>query len=155
MNYGKSILNITATIPNDAFADNNSLNKSIFINKTGIGNAINTFVTPEETLIAYTEGSNQIVWEKGIPTGTLLNKASTGEVYATNLDGNHPDQVKAILLSNCYSISSITAPVLKFKMAYDLELNWDIVYVQYSTIEQKNHFCKHRIQDVRALQPKQ
>ncbi|SMC46904.1 thrombospondin type 3 repeat-containing protein [Cellulophaga tyrosinoxydans] len=132
LNYGKSILNITATIPNDAFADNNSLNKSIFINKTGIGNAINTFDTPEETLIAYTEGSNQIVWEKGIPNGTLLNKASTGEVYATNLDGNHPDQVKAILLSNCYSISSITAPVLKFKMAYDLELNWDIVYVQYS-----------------------
>ena len=132
--YGKAILNAQVIIANDTFSDNNEISNTFFVNRNGIGNTINTFDTPEEILIAYTEDSDEFVWEKGIPTGTLLNQSGSGkQVYATNLAGNHPDKVKAILLSNCYELSSITAPVLKFKMAYDLELNWDIVYVQYST----------------------
>lgn len=130
--YGATIFHVEASIADDTFADNNVITTNFYTNKFGNGGQINTFDAPEETLIAYTEGSDQIVWEKGIPTGTILNKASTGEVYATNLDGNHPDKVRAILMSNCYELSSIIAPVLKFKMAYDLELNWDIVYVEYS-----------------------
>ncbi|WP_047416446.1 thrombospondin type 3 repeat-containing protein [Cellulophaga sp. Hel_I_12] len=131
--YGEATLNIEVAVDNDTFSDNNSISKEFFSNRFGNGGDINTFDTPENTMIAYTENSNQIVWEKGIPSGTLLNKASSGqEVYATNLDGNHQDKVKAILLSKCYELSSIIAPVLKFNMAYDLEENWDVVYVEYS-----------------------
>lgn len=131
--YGLASLNIEVNIENDAFKDNNTIKKEFFINRFGNGGDLNNFDSPESVMIAYTENSNQIVWEKGVPNGTLLNKSSSGtEVYATNLDGNHPDKVKGILLSNCYELVSIVAPVLKFKMAYDLEVNWDIVYVEYS-----------------------
>ncbi|MEJ1224117.1 thrombospondin type 3 repeat-containing protein [Sediminicola sp. 1XM1-17] len=131
--FGRNTLNVTASITNDAFSDNNTLKHSFFANDFGVGGTVNTFETAEESLITYNEGSEGSVWERGIPAGNALNMAASGQnVYATNLDGNHPDNVKGILLSNCYEFSSILAPVLKFKMAYDLEINFDLVYVQYS-----------------------
>ncbi|NJB72851.1 photosystem II stability/assembly factor-like uncharacterized protein [Saonia flava] len=135
--FGKIVLNVTASAPNDAFSDNNTLNTLFFNNDYGLGGTINTFETANETLIAYNEGDeDNSVWEKGIPSGAILNEAGSGtNVYATILDGNHPDATKGILMSNCYEMANILAPVLKFNMAYDLEENWDIVYVQYSIDE--------------------
>jgi len=131
---GQSSLNVTVTVANDSFVDNNSLSNNFFVNAFGFGDDINTFETANESLISYNENGTGSVWERGVPSGSLLNQAASGtQVYATNLTGNHPDGTKGILLSNCYELSSILAPVLKFTMAYDLEINFDIVYVQYST----------------------
>ena len=131
---GQASLQVTVSVTNDAFPDNNSLTHNFFVNDFGFGDAINTFETADESLIAYNENSSGSLWEKGVPSGTLLNQAGSGtQVYGTNLSGNHPDGTKSILLSNCYELSNILAPVLKFNMAYDLEINFDIVYVQYST----------------------
>lgn len=131
---GASSLQVTVAVADDAFPDNNSLTHEFFVNEFGFGDDINTFETPEESLISYNENGDGSVWEKGVPSGTLLNQAASGtQVYATNLSGNHPDGTKGILLSNCYELSNILAPVLKFSMAYELEVNFDIVYVQYST----------------------
>ncbi len=131
---GATDLAVTVTVANDTFADNNSLTNTFFVNEFGLGDAINTFETADDALVTYNEGTTGSVWERGQPTGTVLNQASSGtQVYATNLDGNHPDGTIGILLSNCYELSSILAPVLKFQMAYELEQNFDIVYVQYST----------------------
>ncbi|MGB5821286.1 MAG: thrombospondin type 3 repeat-containing protein [Saonia sp.] len=133
---GETTLNVNVSINNDAFIENNELSNSFFVNDFGVGNAINTFETAGESLIAYNEGGEGSVWERGVPSGTLLNMASSGsQVYGTNLEGAHPANVKGILLSKCYDLSSILAPVLKFDMAYDLEINFDIVYVQYSLNE--------------------
>lgn len=132
--FGKTSLQITAIITDDTFNTNNSKNKTIYLNKEGTGSIINNFDSDEEALISFNESSDLSLWEKGAPTGTLLNTASSGtDVYATNLDGEHPNNTKAFLVSNCYNIATIANPVLKFKMAYDLEENWDIVYVEYST----------------------
>ena len=69
-----------------------------------------------------------------MPSGTLLNSASSPDkVYATNLDGNHRDDVKGYLVSQCYDLTNIANPVLKFDMAFVLEFDWDLVYVEYST----------------------
>ena len=131
---GQYNLNVTVTTANDAFPDNNSLTNNFFVNAFGFGDDINTFESPDDSLVSYDENGNGSVWQKGVPTGTLLNQAASGtQVYATNLSGDHPDGTKGILLSNCYELSNILAPVLKFTMAYDLEVNFDIVYVQYST----------------------
>ncbi|MBT8184528.1 MAG: hypothetical protein KJN76_06790, partial [Eudoraea sp.] len=131
---GQSNLSATVTVANDAFPDNNSLANDFFVNAFGFGDDINTFETANESLISYNENGEGSVWEKGVPSGTLLNQAASGtQVYATNLAGNHPDGTKGILLSNCYELSNILAPVLKFTMAYDLEIIFYIVYVQYST----------------------
>jgi len=130
---GEETISVNVSIPNDAFADNNSISSSFIINTAEIANTILTFETEDEALIAYNDGSNGSVWERGVPTGTILNQASSGsQVYGTILNGNHPDNTKGILLSRCYDLSSMVRPVLKFNMAFDLEENFDLVFVQYS-----------------------
>ncbi|WP_445381346.1 thrombospondin type 3 repeat-containing protein [Robiginitalea sp. IMCC43444] len=124
----------SVSISGDAFADNNSASTTFYTNDFGIGDAINDFEASNATLLTYNETGGTSVWEKGVPDGTLLDEAASGtQVYGTNLDGNYPDVAKSYLVSNCYEFSSILAPVLSFKMAYDLEENFDIVYVEYST----------------------
>lgn len=129
-------IDATVSIGSDAFADNNSATTTFYINDFGVGDALNDFESVDETLLTYNETGGSSVWEKGVPEGTLLNEAASGtQVYGTNLDGNYPDASKSFLVSNCYEFSSILAPVLSFKMAYDLEVNFDVVYVEYSTNE--------------------
>lgn len=130
---GETVLSVSVSITNDAFDDNNTITNTFFVNDFGLGGAVNTFESASDALINYNEGGDGQVWELGAPSGEFLNTASSGtQVYGTNLDGNHADNVKGILASNCYELSSILAPVLKFNMAYKLEENFDIVYVQYS-----------------------
>jgi len=131
---GAYSLEVSVLIQDDAFADNNSITHNFFVNAFAVGDAINTFETANDNLITYNDGGGAPVWERGVPQGTLLNEVGSGtQVYGTNLDGNHPDGTSAYLVSGCYELASILAPVLKFKMAYDLEINFDVVYVEYST----------------------
>ncbi len=136
---GAYTLEVSVSIPNDAFADNNTVSHVFYVNDFGQGGAVNTFEAAADALNTYNDGGGTPLWERGVPTGTLLNQASSGtQVYGTNLDGNHPDGTLAYLVSDCYEMSSILAPVLKFQMAFDLEINFDIVYVEYSTDDGAN-----------------
>ncbi|WP_299157833.1 thrombospondin type 3 repeat-containing protein [uncultured Eudoraea sp.] len=127
-------LNAEAKIINDAFADNNKIKSTFYSNGFGLGGLVNTFETLDDALLTFNDRTEDVLWELGVPTGTKLGTAASGtQVYGTSLGGNHPDNTKAFLVSNCYELSNIVAPVLKFKMAFDLELNFDIVYVEYST----------------------
>jgi len=133
-NLGVVSLDVSVTIANDAFADNNSLKSSFVLNETGVENDIFSFENDEEeSLVSYNVGGDSAVWERGVPTGILLNTASSGtQVYGTTLNGDHPNNTFGVLLSECYDFSNLLAPQLKFNMAYELELNYDIVYVQYT-----------------------
>ncbi|WP_350287839.1 thrombospondin type 3 repeat-containing protein [uncultured Croceitalea sp.] len=134
-----SLLTVNVTIQNDAFDDNNSKQATVFIgNSAANANQIFDFENDTGSLNSFdTAGllptTNQSVWEIGTPTGTLLNTSFSGsQVVGTNLDGNYPDLTSGVVYSGCYDLSSIIAPQLSFQMAYDLEENWDIVYVVYS-----------------------
>lgn len=130
---GDNDLTATVAIANDAYSDNNSASTQFIINKNSNASEVFDFETLQTVLLSYNEGGGESAWEIGAPNGTLLNSSTSGtQVYGTNLDGNHPDSVKSFILSGCYDMSTITAPVLKFNMAYDLEVNYDIVYVEYS-----------------------
>lgn len=132
--FGATALNVTTTITDDTFADNNTASTTFFANDFGTGDEVFDFESEANSLVTFNEGSDESVWERGVPTGTLLNTASSGtQVLGTNLDGNYPNNTTGIILSGCYELSSILAPILTFNMAYDLEDNFDIVYVQYST----------------------
>ncbi|WP_350293801.1 thrombospondin type 3 repeat-containing protein [uncultured Croceitalea sp.] len=138
--FKRTQLTVSANIVNDAFDDNNSLSTVFLPNTFSFGNQNFNFEDDGDTLLTFDLGSDVIngtsVWERGVPEGTLLNTASSGtKVLGTNLDGNHPDNTIGIIQTGCYELSSIIAPVLKFQMAYDLEVNFDIVYVQYSSDE--------------------
>jgi hypothetical protein len=50
----------------------------------------------------------------------------------TNPSGNTPDQLTSYLTSPCYNLAELENPVLKFKMAFVLEQDFDIVYMEYS-----------------------
>ena len=58
---------------------------------------------------------------------------SGNTVYTTNLTGNYPNATKSYLISQCYNLSNVINPQISFAMKFDLEQNWDVVYVQYST----------------------
>lgn len=133
IDYDAVDFEVTINTDNDTYSDNNELSHRIFLNEFGTGGAVSTFENPEDRLIAYNDGGEGSIWERGEPSGAKLNLAASGtNVYATNLSGDHTNNTKGILLSKCYELSSILAPKLKFNMAYDLEINFDIVYVEYS-----------------------
>jgi photosystem II stability/assembly factor-like uncharacterized protein len=131
---GPLLLELEVSVAGDAFAENNSASQTIYINSTGDENQIEDFEPGSADLLTYNNTGEGSEWERGIPTGEVLNEAASGEqVYATNLDGEHNNATKAFLVTPCYDFSNMLAPVLRFNMAYELEINFDIVYVQYST----------------------
>lgn len=131
---GKITLSVQVNVAGDAFDDNNSGQVVFFANRSADGPAINDFETGSDPLISYNDIGNESEWELGVPSGLLLKDAASGtQAYATNLDGNHNNATKGFLLTPCYDFSSMVAPVLQFNMAYDLEVNFDIMYVEYST----------------------
>lgn len=127
-------LEVSVSTTLDGYASNSKLVKRFNNTTQGQVNVVNTFETQNEALIVY-DGLELSCgyWQRGIPTGTILNSASSGtQVYGTNLSGNHDNEIKSYLVSNCYNLTTVTNPVLRFNMAFDLEFNWDIVYVEYS-----------------------
>ena len=125
---GAYTLDVSATIVNDGNTANNVRSQNFSVNATGGFNLTNSFENPEDELII-----ENGVWQRGVPSGSVLNSAATGtQVYATNLSGNYPEGVDAYLVSNCYDFTQIIDPVLKFQMAYMLETDWDWSNVQYS-----------------------
>ena len=130
--YGIHSLNVTTTINNDYFTHNNSTEITFYVNETGETGVVNTFENSSDELIVVNEGGD--VWQRGVPTGALLNTAASGtNVYGTNLSGNYENNLKGYLTSKCYDLTTLANPVLKFQMAFDLETNYDVAYVQYST----------------------
>jgi len=136
---GQVDLSVSITTTEDAWADNNSKEKSLLINANGTIGTLYDGETPEAELLTYNDSFTTSVWELGTPTGTLLNETASGEkAWATNLDGEHPNMTRGYLLSPYYDFSEILAPKLSFNMAFNLETNWDLVYVQYTTDQGQN-----------------
>ncbi len=128
---GSYTMLINATTPNDAYNDNNDSKTRFYINNSGVVNTINTFENTASELITYNEGTNN-GWIRGIRTASALD-TGTNNVYTSNLTGNYTDGKKSYLVSQCYDLTTISSPEIRFKMAYDLEQNFDIIYTEYST----------------------
>ena len=129
---GSHTLNVTTTTANDAFADNNSGTTTFYINDAGTIGQVNPFTTAADELISFNEGGLGSLWVRGIRTSGIMGTGGN-TVYTTNITNNYPDMIKSYLVSQCYNLSGVLNPQISFSMKYDLEENWDIVYVQYST----------------------
>lgn len=129
---GSYNLRITATTTSDSFSDNNDGTTIFYVNNSGTVGVTNTFENTTDNLLTANSGAITSQWQRGINTNGVL--ATPGNnVYTTNFTGNYPDNVKANLYSSCYNLTNAVNPLIKFKLAYDLELNYDLVYVEYST----------------------
>lgn len=142
LEFGTYDLDVQLIEASDQIVSNNDRTIQLSLNKSGIPEVQNDFETMEDELLVL-KGSgdasvqcavSESVWQRGIPTGSVLSDAASGEnVYGTNLGGNHPDNVLEYLTTECYDLSTIADPTLSFNMAFELELDWDILYMEYST----------------------
>jgi Zn-dependent metalloprotease len=132
---GIHVLNITTTLTGDGNTTNNSKSTVFFVNSVGNSSQVNTFENNSDDLIAYNEFGINSLWARGTSLkATLTNTlAGNSKVYTTNLSDVYSPSTKAYLVSKCYDLSQIATPVLKFDMAFDIESNNDILYMQYST----------------------
>lgn len=127
---GEHVLQVTVTINNDAYEENNTSYTKFYINQQGINpSTINNFNDNSNLwLITGTVG----IWQIAHPTTDLLS-ANTNTGYVTSPNSNYPDNSSAYLTSPCYDLTGMNNAVLKFDMAFDLEQDWDVVYLEYST----------------------
>lgn len=129
---GSHILSVTTTITNDGRSENNTKSVKLLVNDSGVVGVTNTFTDTNDALIIYDQDSSTKLWQRGVnANGSMSSSGNT--VYTTNLTGNYPDETKSYIVSQCYNLSNVSSPSISFAMKYDLELNWDIVYVEYST----------------------
>jgi len=111
----------------------------VSVNESGTENIVNTFEIVSDNLVAYDEGGKVGTWERGDAygpgTGRSLTTDVTGgsKVYGTNLDGIHGNGSKFYLVSQCYDLSILKDTFIRFDMAFDIEQDWDILYMEYST----------------------
>ena len=131
LSRGGHTLNVTTLILNDTYSYNNQGSTSFYINDAGTVGVVNSFTNTSDELIVYNEGTNGAQWQRGIRTGDFSSSGNT--VYTTNLSRNYPDNIKTYLVSQCYNLTNLINPQISFAMKYDVEPNWDIVYVEYST----------------------
>ena len=132
LSIGEHSINVNISITNDTYNDNNDSSATFYVNQSDSNPTIeNPFSNASnEWLIV----GNQSVWQIGSPTTSLLG--NVGVVgYTTVLDTNYPDNATSYLVSPCYDLTIIDEPVLVFNMAFDLEQDYDVLYVEY-TIDQ-------------------
>lgn len=135
MTKGFHAVNFTISTPNDQDATNNTEGFAIRINEIGTPQAVNDFETAADELNTYAEGIPQL-WSRGTYAqagSVFLSTVLDGDVYATNLNGNHFQNTRSYLLTECYDLTQITNPQIVFDLAYDLESNFDILFVEYTT----------------------
>lgn len=132
LSIGNHVLSVTISTLNDGNVLNNTKSSIILVNNSGTFNEINTFENNTDNLISIEDGGNSnVMWQRGI-LGTKAFLTSSSKVYATKLSGNYPDKTKSFLFSKCYDLSNVSNPKVEFDMAFDLEQDFDLLYVQTS-----------------------
>lgn len=133
LGFGSHNIEVETTINGDTFSDNNTISAEFLVNNSSTGKYVNTFgdVNSDEWIVE-TFGNSTELWQKGTPTSTKFKDLSQN-AYITNPSGNYTDETTSYLISPCYDLSKMEDPVLKFKMAFDIEENWDVLYMEYTT----------------------
>jgi extracellular elastinolytic metalloproteinase len=141
LSNGTHQITVTGTNPltaNESFIIN--------VNNSGTENVVNTFETDSDNLVSYDDGRLIGTWERGqawgpgtydndgsLTTRVLTTAITSGSnVYSTNLDGVHGNASKFYLTSECYDLSSLENTYVKFDLAFDIEKDWDILYMEYT-----------------------
>jgi len=131
LNLGSNNLLVELSMLNDAFTSNNTQNLQISINNNGVVNDVYGF--ENRPFLTESDSGATSIWERGVPNGPSLNQTGSGtNAYATNLNGDYNDQSIDYLYAGCYDLTSISNPFLQFDMAFEIELDWDLLYMEYT-----------------------
>lgn len=132
---GLHAMSFSVDLLNDGDATNNQEGFAIRVNEIGAVDDVYDLENADDDLLTYADGIPQL-WSRGVYNQSGSVFATTvldGNVYATNLNGDYFQNTRSYLLTDCYDLNGITNPTLKFDMAFDIEQNWDYLYVEYST----------------------
>lgn len=129
---GSHTLFVETIVLNDPNSNNNTLNSNFITTDSGEGRYINTFgdVNPDEWLTLNIGSSNKL-WQKGLATTTLF-ASKFNNSYTTIARGNYTDETTGYLFTPCYDLSELENPILKFDMIFDIEKDWDVLYLEYT-----------------------
>jgi len=136
---GSHTMRVETTITNDTYTQNNVKTTSFTLNEFNANpTAINTFEAASDDLLTESTTTTAL-WQRGTPTKTNLTNVGSGtSAYATTLNGNYPNNTTGYLVTNCYDLTLVTNPILSFKMAFEIEQDWDYLTVEYTTDQGKN-----------------
>ncbi len=125
---------VDAILTGDEDNSNNSLSSSFSINeKDNSPTEINTFNFFHENWLSFDEGNQNNLWVIDTPNKAKLNSVTSGtRAYITHATNNYPNETKSLLVSPCYDLTNIDDPRINFNMAFELQENFDIIYVEYS-----------------------
>lgn len=131
VNLGFNNLFVELDMINDFFPSNNTQNLSISINNTGVANDVYGF--ENRPFLTGSDSGATSIWERGTPNGAVLNQTGLGSnAYATNLNGDYNDQSIDYLYAGCYDLTTMNNPFVQFDMAFEIELDWDLLYMEYT-----------------------
>lgn len=130
---GAHEIEVTTTIINDGRSENNTRSAILLVDDQGTIGVVNPFTAATDALVTYNEDNSATPWVRGIRTGGSLSGGFNNYIYSTNLSGNYTDMTKKYLVSQCYNLANVSGPTINFDMKYDLEENWDVVYIEYTT----------------------
>ncbi len=125
---------------NDTWNDNNlSSTKLVVTNEAAFSDTYTLidFESDDARLLAYDNLFGIGSWQVASLNQKFQGQTNS-QVIMTSASGNHPDMEHSYLLSDFYNLSLLEQPALSFDMAYELETNWDLVYVQYSSDQGQN-----------------
>jgi len=133
LDLGFHNMKVEVTVNNDTFSDNNTLKGTFSTSESGVGQYVNTFgdVNLDEW-VSYIEGNSESLWVKTEPATTKFNKVFSN-AYITGAGSNYTNSTTAYLVSPCYDLTQMENPVLKFDMVFDIEKDWDVLYMEYTT----------------------
>ena len=137
---GKHLISYTVSTDNDAYSDNNTgsilVNFNEFDDTPTEVNEFEDLITDSWTV--YTQRAEEDhLWSIDVPSnegGYKLSTVSSGtKAYMTNPTGDYTNQTLSLLYTPCYDLTQVLNPIMKFQMAFDIEPDWDVLYVEYST----------------------
>ncbi len=130
LSLGEHHFQASVTIINDAYNEDNISSNSFYINQSDNNpSTINPF---ENIANQWLTVDNTNSWQIGTPLTPILGSAgNTG--YVTTLNANYPNNSSSYLNSPCYDLTNYSNAILKFDMLFNLEINYDVLYVEYTT----------------------
>ena len=129
---GSHFVEARVALTGDQWISNNILTKSIIINQSKDLPYSNNFENNDDAIINYSNNNNSS-WVLDRPAGNNLNRTGGGaKAYCTSANGTYNNDTKDYLLSPCYDLTQLNNPEISFKMAHDLERDYDAFYIEYS-----------------------
>jgi len=128
-------LEVEAIVAGDGDVSNNIIISPFRVNRgDDTPTQVNTFDNfLVDYWLTYNEGESSNLWLITSPDKANLNTVTSGaNAYVTEKTADYPNETKAYLISPCYDLTTFSNPKMKFNMAFQLQENFDILYVEYS-----------------------